>query len=115
MCLTKDDTKRIITFFDSYGVRPAGQLNWVPPEQNKMLDNELHDIYHLLDHAYEEGYTVLYNKKCFQSSDPDINTCGRHVVFYLKQFLDRGITLEQYIMLMDKLKKQYKTDRVILS
>jgi len=110
VCLTKDSYNKIVTWFDSYGIKPAGELKWVSAKQNAKLDNQPYDILNILHEAIKQGYTVLYNKKRFQKSDPNINCCGRHVIFYLLNFLKNNMNLPEYIEKMEFLEKQYKTD-----
>lgn len=70
-----------IYFFDSYGVEPNGQLNWLPKNVNKLLKQ---DHKHLLKLLYNSGKPIEYNEYPLQKFGKGINTCGKWVVFRLK-------------------------------
>jgi hypothetical protein len=108
--LTKDSFNKEMTWFDPYGIRPTGELIWNTAKKNRELDNERHDILDLLEEANKLGYNIVYNKKRFQSSKPDINTCGRHCIFFLLCFFKKYMSLSDYIYYMEKLEKYYNTD-----
>lgn len=70
-----------IYFFDSYGVKPNGQLNWIPNHMNKELKQ---DHKHLLKLLYDSNKPVEYNEYPLQKLGNGINTCGKWVIFRLK-------------------------------
>jgi hypothetical protein len=70
-----------IFFFDSYGIKPNGQLNWIPNHMNKELKQ---DHKHLLKLLYDSKKPIEYNEYPLQKFGNGINTCGKWVVFRLK-------------------------------
>jgi hypothetical protein len=65
-----------IFFFDSYGSKPDTQLNFVPPDLKQELNSNHNYLIRLM---YESEKKVEFNQYQFQSREPDVATCGRHV------------------------------------
>jgi len=97
-CLSKNDNA--YEYFDSYGGKPDNPLNWNSKQKNAQLDQSRKHLTRLLDGA---GKRVIYNPVKYQELSNDVNTCGRHCVFRLKQMKD-GKNLHEYYQLMKKLK-----------
>ena len=97
-CLSKNDNN--IEYFDSYGGKPDNPLNW----NNKQINNELGQGQKLLSNLLDgSDRKVIYNPKKYQKDGSDINTCGRHCTFRLKQ-MKGGRNLQQYYEFMKNLK-----------
>jgi hypothetical protein len=94
-----------IYYFDPYGNRATEDLEWNDKETNRLLDQDRKYILNLLNNS---PYPVFYNDFRYQKMEPNINTCGRHVIFFIvnNQIYDR--TLEEYYTFMQCLKKAYK-------
>jgi hypothetical protein len=79
-----------IHYFDPYGKRPEEPKTWLTRQQNWDLNQSSNELSRLLKAS---GRPVYYNRVSYQSDDPDVNTCGRHVASRL--------------ILKDKTDKQY--------
>lgn len=73
--------KNTIYFFDSYGIKPNGELNWLPNNLNIKLRQNHKKLLWLL---YESKKNIEYNEYQLQKFGDGINTCGKWVVFRLK-------------------------------
>ena len=93
-----DDT---IEHFDSYGLKPDDELNFIPP-LFKIVNGTVEPYLSYL--IYHSKYNVEYNQYKFQQMKKGINTCGRHVLFRL---LNRDKNIEEYKKYLDKLLKKY--------
>jgi hypothetical protein len=112
VCIMKyNDKKRgdVIEFFDSLADdgKPDSQLNWTKPF-NKMLGQGKNYLSNLLNNTDKE---VIYNKFKFQSEGNkkdgnNINSCGRHCVFRIKNLLDCDRNLEEYFKYMADIHKE---------
>lgn len=93
ICLFRQ--KSYLVFFDSYGLSPDQEVQFIPDFQS--LDNRGEKVPHLTKLLKESGYEVKHNTHQYQSDRKDINTCGRHVSVRLKF---RDLTPNQYHTLM---------------
>jgi hypothetical protein len=102
---TTKDNKIVISYFDSYGGKVDNPLNWMP----KSVNIKLHQDKKLLSKLFNKcPYLVNYNPIKYQSEnkDHDINSCGRHATFFVKNLMDCDRDLEQYYKLMYSIKKE---------
>ena len=97
-CVSKNNNQ--IEYFDSYGGAPDSPLNWNPKAKNSQLGQGQKILSNLLEGSSKK---VIYNPVKYQEEGGDINTCGRHCVFRLKQMKD-GKNLAEYYDFMKKLK-----------
>ncbi len=72
-CIIKQSPK-LIEFFDSYGMMPDDQLQFVSPEFRKENDEDYSHLTYLL---WKSKCTVEYNHTKLQEKIHDVNTCGR--------------------------------------
>ena len=86
--------------FDSYGVAPDTELQWINIKMRRALDQVTPYLSNLLK---KESY--VYNTVKYQSKDHDINTCGSHVVHRLHCLRSKNMTLAMYHDYMERLKK----------
>lgn len=100
----------LIEFFDSLADdgSPDSELNWNNKNNNKLLGQGNPILTNLL---LNSDLPVIYNKFKFQSEGNNkdgnnINTCGRHVVFRIKNLLDCDRNLEDYYKYMRDIKKE---------
>lgn len=100
------DKKPTIEWFNSYGMRPSADLNFIGRYMNRLLGNGYSDLDNILDSAIKK-YNVIYNKKRFQSSKTGINTCGRWVLLRIIMMKDFNMDLYEFIKFIDELKKKY--------
>lgn len=104
------EKKTIIEYYNSYGMKPEADLNYIGNTMNKLLGNNKDDLNNLLDNAISKGYEVIYNKKRFQSSNKKVNTCGRHVINRIIMNKKFKMDLYEYIDFIEELKKRYDTE-----
>lgn len=90
----------IIEYFDSYGVRPDGELNFISAGMRKMLGEDKHYLSKLIKtiHAPDK---FVYNKKKLQVLKDGINTCGRWVILRIIMF-KTGYDLDSFLAFIDK-------------
>lgn len=89
-------------FFDSYGGRVDSQLGWVPCPIRKTL-NQCRP--YLSDLFNKSKYEIVYNPIKYQGESDDINTCGRHCVWRVKNLL-KGSNLHRYFKMMKDAKNK---------
>lgn len=100
----KGKGKPVISYFDSYGGKVDNPLNWLSTNQNIKLNQDRKLLSNLLNKC---PYKVEYNPIKYQSEDKshDINSCGRHATFYVKNLTDCNRDLNQYYKLMYEIKR----------
>lgn len=109
-CLFRNDEG--INFFDSYGGKIDGIKKFIPLNLNKELNQDHKNLIKLLIKSNEN---IHYNNHQLQKLDPNINTCGRWVVFRLlntylthdefnELFKNRNKTSDELITLLVPLK-----------
>lgn len=79
VCLTRRGD--ILEFFDSYGYFIDDPIYFknTPKYFRKINDQDFPHLTALLLSCYED-YKITYNELRFQKMNPNISTCGRHVV-----------------------------------
>lgn len=90
-----------IEFFDSLAGKPDSQLSWTPMSMRKKLGQGKKILTDLL---METPKKVVYNPVKYQEESSDINTCGRHCIFRIKNMLE-GKNLDDYYKLMKHMKE----------
>lgn len=75
VCLIKHK-KNKLEFFDSYGLMPDDELEFVPKHFRKANNMDYPHLTYLL---YTSNYQIEYNHTKLQSKLEDVNTCGRWV------------------------------------
>ena len=70
-----------LEFFDSYGLFPDHQQEWVPPAFRKISGQDAPHMLKLLARTHGE---LAYSPAKLQGKDPRIATCGRHCVMRAK-------------------------------
>lgn len=65
---------KFILFFDSYGIFPSNQYNYIPKSIQKMTNQDRNKLLRLL---IDSPYNVHYSQYRFQKIKNYINTCGR--------------------------------------
>lgn len=100
----KSDKEDLIEFFDSYGEKIDAELNWNQEKQNEMLGQGKKILTELLKKTDKK---VIYNPFKYQGDENNnINTCGRHCVFRIKNLLDCKRNLNQYFNFMKEIKDE---------
>ena len=73
--------KNLIEFYDPYGLKPDTELNWVKHGVRNSLGITDRFLTKLFD---KTNLKVVYNNEDYQELKSGVNTCGRHVVFRIK-------------------------------
>jgi len=92
-----------IIFFDPYGGKIDSQLNWNSQQTQQALGQSQPLLSNLCNNT---NMDVIYNPVDYQKESQDVNTCGRHVCFFIMNMLKYDRDLNQYYKMMQKLKKQ---------
>lgn len=96
-----------VEFFDSYGGNVKKVYSYCPMEIRKQLGTEKDKLNDLLKKC---DYNVIYNPIKYQLPKKDVNTCGRHCAYRIKQLVENGRDLPEYYDLMNYLKKKENMD-----
>lgn len=75
--------KRNVTFFDSYGIPPDLEMDWIPKQFRKVAGMERAFLSALLSKHIADGGTCDYNAIQLQSKQPGVATCGRWVASFI--------------------------------
>lgn len=87
---------KTILYFNSYGSAWDTDKNrFIPRLVRIILGQNTNDLTRLFKQAEKDGYKIVYNKKRLQKLSPDIQTCGRWVVFQ-RHFALMGYNLSQF-------------------
>jgi hypothetical protein len=107
VCICRDNMK--ITFFDPLGYRPDKQLLWTERYMRKKLGQSIPFLSHLLNKALKHGYKVTFNVFKFQKESSEVNTCGRHCVFWIKYWMhNNNPNIKEYLDILNKLKRDHE-------
>ena len=96
----------VIEYFNSYGMKMGSDLNFISYYMNKLLGQGKNDLDNLLDTGKDQ-YSIIYNKKRFQSSNPKINTCGRWCLLRIIMMKHYHMDLYEFINFIEQLKDKY--------
>lgn len=95
-----------LEYFDSYGGKIDGPINWITKELQNKLDVKPY-LTQLINNT--PNLSTEYNGVDFQNKkNKDISTCGRHCCLRLKTFLNNDFDLDDYIDFMKQIKKKSK-------
>ena len=96
-----------IYWFDSYGVRPDGELAFISNSIKRMLGESEHSLTRLIK-TIPKGMTFTYNKIKFQVLKDHVDTCGRWTISCVKMN-ELGYTLKE---IQDFLKRTQKMKKM---
>jgi hypothetical protein len=105
--------KNNIYYFDSYGVKPDGEWQYISYFIRKMLNEETNQLTILLNSAKKEGFNVESNKVKYQSDKKGINTCGRYCIMVVK-CIEKGYDMNNIERLLDEGCSKYNCNYDIL-
>lgn len=71
---------RSIEVFDSYGVKPDDELDYIPNYFRRTSGQQVAHLSYLL---YHSPYTIHFNDHKLQKRDPSVATCGPHCIVRL--------------------------------
>lgn len=98
-------------YFDSYGSNPTAHLKTISSYIKKMLGMKPNDINSLLSKVKH-----THNKIKMQKMEDGVNTCGRHVIMRIKDFMNGGNLVDYQHKIILGAKKQGMTpDEYIVS
>ena len=91
-------------FFDPYGDKPDKQLEYSKFSRHRVLGAGDRSITDLIA-TYKDKNNIHYNPYDYQKESPDINTCGRHCVMFIRSLMEGG-SLDDYYNVISAAKKQ---------
>ena len=91
--------------FDSYGVAPDKELQWIDPRMRQKLNETTPYLSNLLKQV-----PYLYNTVKYQSKEHSVNTCGSHVAHRLHCLKNQNMTLAAYHDYMNQLKRETQSN-----
>ena len=95
-----------VYYFDSYGVKPDGELKHI----NQHLRYELGEDHRFLTDLLDTSrYNVKYNDFQFQSYHENINTCGKWCTVFAKSVME-GVSLKAFVAGIKSLKTIYEKE-----
>jgi len=96
----------IISFFDSYGLKPEGALKWISKAANESMDQDGNLLINLLN--THKG-PIFYNNYSYQDkSNLNIATCGRWAVSFIQYMkIHKTHTLKTFNTFILTLKKNH--------
>lgn len=91
--ITKRD--KVISTFDSYGVKLQDELNFVSRTMNRILGNTKEELENLIKSCADD-VEVIYNKTPLQSQSPTVASCGRWFCSFIQLF-KLGYSLPEFL------------------
>jgi len=98
---------KTIEYFDSYGGKIDAPLLWLPIHEREPLGTASPYLTRLLNDALNR-FKVVYNPVSYQTKKNDVNTCGRHSIFRIKNLLEKNMDLKKFNNYISKLKTDSK-------
>ena len=83
-------------WFDSYGLKPDAEFEFISPEMQEILDERQHILTILLNKVLLKGGKWIYNNVKFQKQAENVNSCGRWVTTRLYFFMKLNYNLKQF-------------------
>ena len=105
-CCLYENNKQIY-FFDSYGLKPDAELNFIPHNLRNDL-NQHHKYLTLL--LYNSKKIINYNQYQLQKVSPNIQTCGRWCCLRLQY---PEISVNEFKNIFDKTSKLISNDHLV--
>lgn len=94
-----------ILYFDSYGSTIDNPLNWISQEKNIELGQDTKLLTKLFDKCnHDIKYNVIKYQK--ENKNDNINTCGRHCSFFIKNCIDCNRNLNDYYKFLKSIKNE---------
>ena len=94
---------KTIEWYNSYGVRPDGEKDFLGAVRNKMLGQYQDHIPRLMKRA--KGFKLIYNKARFQKLKQGVNTCGRWIILRIICMKDMMMGLPEFIKMVEQTQK----------
>ena len=109
-CLFRTKTDDIY-WMDSYGVKPDGELKFIPERMRKLLGENSNELQRLMKTIPKDKFH--YFKERLQTMKDGVNTCGRWCMFFIKMCLF-GFTMPEIVDFIKRKSKQHKKPSDIL-
>ena len=104
----------VYEWFDSYGMRPDGELSFISSVMKRVLGEDKHILSKLMDDVKKGGGRDTYNKKKLQILADNISTCGRWCMLRAKM-MEMGYSLDDFVDFIVKSKETYNVPFDILA
>ena len=82
-----------IAWIDSYGMKPDGELNFIPTAVRRMLGETEKQLSRLIK-TIPKNMKFVYNKIKYQTLNDNVDTCGRYAIGFCKM-CQLGYTLKE--------------------
>jgi hypothetical protein len=93
---------KTIEWFDSYGIKPDGELSFISKVKNRLLGQDVKLLSLLLNDAKSRGWNVIWNKKKLQQLKNGVNTCGRWCLLRITMLTQFFFGLDEFIDFIEK-------------
>jgi hypothetical protein len=93
---------KTIEWFDSYGIKPDGELTFISKMKNKMLGQDVKHLTLMLNDAAARGWKCIWNKKKLQKLQVGINTCGRWCLLRITMLTQFFFDLDEFLDFIEK-------------
>jgi hypothetical protein len=104
VCLLRSNNT--IEFFNSYGLKPSVDLNFIDKIQNKLLGQDIKTLNILLNEC-KNRFNIIYNKRRLQKLKEGINSCGRWCILRILMFRELNLDLYKFNIFIKKLEDKY--------
>tara|TARA_R110001632_G_scaffold154191_1_gene272262 strand:+ start:519 stop:1079 length:561 start_codon:yes stop_codon:yes gene_type:complete len=94
---------KVIEYFNSYGSAPDADWRFIPRMVRIILGENTNDLTRMFKQAKKDGFKVVYNKKRLQKLSPNIQTCGRWIVFR-RHLAEMGYDLGEFQKKIEQLR-----------
>jgi hypothetical protein len=107
--------KQVITYFDSYGVKPDAQILKNSKETREELEQDDNKLTYLLSTA-PKNFKLVYNKSRLQTSDNEysINSCGSWCICFVIMNLKHNYSLAKFQKWIQNMEQKTGIPRDIL-
>lgn len=97
-CCMIQRKNKTVEVFDSYGIKPDNELNYIKSYWKKKLGQSYPKLTKLLIESSNKKF--IYNQYRLQKMKPNINTCGRYCITRIKF---KELSIDDYVKLLRSL------------
>ena len=94
--------KKVIEWFDPYGIKPDGELSFISKMKNRLLGQDVKYLTNLFVEATHRGWTCIYNKKKLQELKKGVSTCGRWCLLRITMLTQMYFDLPDFLTFIEK-------------
>lgn len=95
-----------VIFFDSYGLYPDSQLDFISKIKNKLLGQSRPEVRRLMKGIEKYDLKALYSETKYQADGNGVNTCGRWVCIAIHLLYQLQYSLPEMKTILDKVKEE---------